>query len=142
MAAEYDEATLDAGRLAAVSERQARVQELIDARDGGGAVKAALLNPPTGTKDLSIKVRHGARRTADDRYRCLCVCGLRAATTRHDGILQWHPVVPTQASLCCDGEGEPAGPTPVGTAHLPCRCARRPCAHALTGLCVLCAARL
>lgn len=51
-----DDSTLDAGRKAAVAERDAEVTAAIASRNVIAAVRAALTNPPLGTKDDSIKV--------------------------------------------------------------------------------------
>lgn len=61
--AEYDEATLDASRMAATEARSAAVEELLAGGDAAGALTAALENPPLGTKDAAIKVRHAAEST-------------------------------------------------------------------------------
>uniref|UniRef100_A0A7S1C9L8 Actin-related protein 2/3 complex subunit 5 n=1 Tax=Bicosoecida sp. CB-2014 TaxID=1486930 RepID=A0A7S1C9L8_9STRA len=59
-AAGYDEATLDASRLAAVEAREAAVETAIQSGDSAAAVAAALDNPPLGTKDAGIKARNAA----------------------------------------------------------------------------------
>mmetsp|Transcript_7670 Transcript_7670/g.21193 ORF Transcript_7670/g.21193 Transcript_7670/m.21193 type:complete len:131 (-) Transcript_7670:66-458(-) len=55
-----DEGTLDAGRRAAIEERDAEVTAAIASRNATAAVQAALKNPPLGTKDDSIKAANAA----------------------------------------------------------------------------------
>ena len=54
-----EEGELDAGRVRSIAERERAVDAALARSDIEGAVRAALENPPLGTKSEAIKARGG-----------------------------------------------------------------------------------